>query len=78
MSSRSELLIFNVYTITGVFVKDSDIIGPVWGLCFCISNKFLREADHFMNSKVLVHIPQGALDEIAFLWSQRQQIASHS
>lgn len=78
MPSGSELLIFNVHTISGFFVKGSDIVGLVQCLSFCISNKLVREADHFMNGKVLVHIPWGTVYEIASLWSQRQQISSHS
>ena len=57
MPSGSELLIVNVHTISGFFVKGSDIVGLVQCLSFCISNKLVREADHFMNGKVLVHIP---------------------
>lgn len=57
MPSGSELLIFNVHTIDGFFVKGSNIVGLVQCLSFCISNKLVREADHFMNGKVLVHIP---------------------
>lgn len=61
-----------------LFVKGSDIVGLVQFLSFCISNKLVREADHFMNGKVLVHIPWGTVYEIASLWSQRQRISSHS